>query len=71
MDGYAERLRREQHGRAWTAWHAAALGRWGGKRLPSLELLTGEKQKVSPMSRSEEEMEANLKAWAMVLGSPA
>lgn len=37
LDGFSQRLKREQNERAWTAWHIAALTRC--KTMPKLESL--------------------------------
>jgi hypothetical protein len=58
--GAAERLKQQQQGRAWVAWHTAALPRL--KTFPTLESLIGIKRKVRRQTVSE--MEAIFKAWA-------
>ena len=60
LSGVAERLARQQHGRAWLAWHTAALPRL--KQFPTLESLMGIKRKAQRQTASE--MEAIFKAWA-------
>jgi len=58
--GAAERLKQEQQGRAWLAWHTAALPRL--KKFPTLESLTGSKRQARRQTASE--MDAIFKAWA-------
>lgn len=58
--GAADRFAREQQGRAWAAWHTAALPRV--KHFPTLESLMGIKRKVKRQTVSE--MDAIFKAWA-------
>lgn len=43
MDGAMNRLKAEHQGRAWLAWHTAALGRV--KKMPKLEKLISEPKK--------------------------
>jgi hypothetical protein len=58
--GAGERLKQEQQGRAWQAWHTAALPRL--KTFPTLESLMGIKRQAQRQTASE--MEAIFKAWA-------
>lgn len=60
FQGASERFEREQQGRAWMAWHVAALPRV--KKFPTLESLMGIKRKAKRQTVSE--MEAIFKAWA-------
>lgn len=60
FDGAAQRLEREQQGRAWQAWHTAALPRL--KTFPTLDNLMGVKRKARRQTVSE--MEAIFAAWA-------
>jgi hypothetical protein len=53
-------IEREQQGRAWLAWHVAALPRL--KKFPELNALMGVKQTARRQTVSE--MEAILAAWA-------
>jgi hypothetical protein len=53
-------IEREQQGRAWLAWHTAALPR--EKKFPPLEKLMGVKRKAKRQTVSE--MDAIFKAWA-------
>jgi hypothetical protein len=53
-------IEREQQGRAWLAWHIAALPRM--KKFPELEKLMGTKRKARRQTASE--MDAIFKAWA-------
>jgi hypothetical protein len=53
-------IEREQQGRAWLAWHIAALPRM--KKFPELEKLMGIKRKARRQTASE--MDAIFKAWA-------
>lgn len=53
-------IEREQHARAWLAWHTAALPRMD--KFPSLETVMGVKRQVRRQSVSE--MEAAMAAWA-------
>jgi hypothetical protein len=53
-------IEREQQGRAWLAWHIAALPRM--KKFPELEKLMGTKRKAKRQTVSE--IEAILAAWA-------
>ena len=50
-------MEREHHGRAWLAWHVAALPRL--KKFPTLESLLGLKRKVR--AQSPDELDANIK----------
>lgn len=50
-------MEREHHGRAWLAWHVAALPRQ--KKFPTLESLLGVKKRAR--RQSPEELAANLK----------
>lgn len=47
MGAEAERLISEHEGRAWAAWHTAALGRC--KKMPSLKELSGKKEAPADM----------------------
>lgn len=58
--GASDRFEREQQGRAWQAWHTAALPRL--KTFPTLESLMGLKRKAR--RQTVEEMDAIFKAWA-------
>lgn len=58
--GAAQRLEREQQGRAWLAWHTAALPRLA--KFPTLESLMGVKRTARRQTVSE--MDAIFKAWA-------
>jgi hypothetical protein len=58
--GATDRFEREQQGRAWMAWHVAALPRV--KKFPTLESLISGKRKAKRQTVSE--MEAIFKAWA-------
>lgn len=58
--GASDRFTREQQGRAWQAWHTAALPRL--KKFPTLESLMGIKRQAQRQTVSE--MEAIFKAWA-------
>lgn len=58
--GASERLSREQQGRAWQAWHTAALPRL--KKFPELNSLMGVKRTARRQTASE--MDAIFKAWA-------
>lgn len=60
FQGASERFEREQQGRAWMAWHVAALPRV--EKFPTLESLMGIKRKAKRQTVSE--MEAIFKAWA-------
>lgn len=60
LEGAAERAEIEQQGRAWLAWHIAALPRV--KRFPELRALMGLKPK--PVIQTEDEMREVFKAWA-------
>jgi hypothetical protein len=60
FQGASDRSEREQQGRAWLAWHTAALPRL--KTFPKLESLTGIKTKARRQTVSE--MEAIMAAWA-------
>jgi hypothetical protein len=53
-------IEREQQGRAWMAWHVAALPRL--KNFPTLERLMGVKRTAKGQTVSE--MEAIFAAWA-------
>jgi hypothetical protein len=53
-------IEREQQGRAWMAWHIAALPRL--KKFPTLESLMGVKRTAKRQTVSE--MEAIFKAWS-------
>lgn len=50
-------VEREHHGRAWLAWHVAALPRL--KKFPTLESLLGMKRQVR--RQSADELAANIK----------
>lgn len=58
--GAKERLEREQMGRAWQAWHTAALPRL--KQFPTLDSLMGIKRKAHRQTAAE--MDAIFRAWA-------
>jgi len=58
--GASDRIASEQQGRAWQAWHTAALPRL--KTFPTLESLMGMKRQAQRQTVSE--MEAIFKAWA-------
>lgn len=58
--GASDGFMREQQGRAWLAWHTAALPRV--KKFPTLESLMGIKRKARRQTVSE--MEAIFAAWA-------
>ena len=58
--GSSDRFTREQQGRAWEAWHTAALPRL--KKFPTLDDLMGVKRKAQRQTVSE--MDAIFKAWA-------
>jgi hypothetical protein len=53
-------IEREQQGRAWLAWHVAALPRL--KKFPTLESLMGVKRTAKRQTVSE--MESIFTAWA-------
>lgn len=53
-------IEREQQGRAWLAWHVAALPRL--KKFPTLDSLMGVKRKARRQTAAE--MDAIFKAWA-------
>jgi len=55
--GAAERFEREQQGRAWQAWHTAALPRF--EKFPTLEKLMGVKRQIR--AQTPEELEANIR----------
>lgn len=56
VKAHAEVLRREHRGRAWQAWHTAALPRM--KRFPALEKLLGIGR--TAQAQTPDEMRANL-----------
>jgi hypothetical protein len=58
--GASDRFALEQQGRAWQAWHTAALPRL--KKFPTLENLMGVKRQAQRQTVSE--IEAIFKAWA-------
>jgi len=58
--GASDGFTRQQRGRAWQAWHTAALPRL--KTFPTLESLMGIKRQAHRQTVSE--MEAIFKAWA-------
>jgi len=58
--GAAERLHDEHAGRAWLAWHSAAIPRM--KTFPKLETLMGVKRKAR--RQTPEEIEAIFRAMA-------
>ena len=58
--GASDRIVSEQQGRAWQAWHTAALPRL--KKFPTLENLMGVKRQAQRQTVSE--IEAIFKAWA-------
>ncbi len=60
--GATERFQREHQGRAWQAWHTAALSRCDPKKFPTLDDLMGVKRKVRRQTVSE--MDAIFRAWA-------
>lgn len=64
LDGAADRLRAEQNGRAWLAWHVEALSR--SKKLPELDRLmvcvSGVKKQAP------DEMRAIIKTWVAANG---
>jgi len=60
FEGASQRIEREHQGRAWLAWHTAALPRL--KTFPKLESLTGTKRHARRQTVSE--MEAIFAAWA-------
>lgn len=57
LSGAALAAEREQQGRAWLAWHIAALPRV--KRFPSLDDMLGVRRKVR--RQTQDELVANLK----------
>ena len=66
MRGAHERLKREQEGRAWLAWHGAALER--SKKLPDLRrFVTGRSAK--PQRQTPEVLQAMCDALATAWGA--
>lgn len=62
LTGYVQRRRIEQEQALSLAWHIEALAR--AKRLPTLEKLLGRHEARVPVSQSNDEMLAALRAWA-------
>lgn len=60
FDGVRMRLEREHQGRAWLAWHTAAMPQM--KKFPALDKLMGVKRETRRQTVSE--IEAVLMAWA-------
>jgi hypothetical protein len=57
MRAFQGRMEREQHGRAWQAWHMAVLSRWDGrKKFPSFEVFAGTKKQAK--AQTPEQLEA-------------
>ena len=66
LTGAALRLRREDEGRAWLAWHIEALARQ--KKLPKLnELMPGSARKMRRRQSLEEQI-AIAHQWTLALG---
>lgn len=66
MRGAGERLKREHEGRAWLAWHSAALDR--AKKLPALRrFVTG--RAARPQRQSRETLQAMCDALAAAWGA--
>lgn len=66
LKGYADRHEEEFELAAWNAWMGARLSHTDPKKFPSFEKLI-EKKKPLPKRQSDAELNANLRAWAMVL----
>lgn len=59
MAGASDRIRREQNGLAWLAWHIEALHR--SKRMPKLEnMMVADRRR---RRQTPEEMKAVLRMW--------
>jgi hypothetical protein len=68
LEGARRRLSSEQDGRAWLAWHVAALTR--AQKLPDLGSMFSHQQKQGPQSAEEQEISLDqlFLAWG---GDPA
>ena len=68
LEGARRRLSSEQDGRAWLAWHVAALTR--AQKLPELSSMITQQQKQGPQTAEEQEISLDqlFLAWG---GDPA
>ncbi|WP_222509202.1 hypothetical protein [Leisingera daeponensis] len=68
LEGARRRLSAEQDGRAWLAWHVAALSR--AQKLPDLGSMFAQQEKQGPQTAAEQEISLDqlFLAWG---GDPA